>query len=135
MYLSPLINDLIVDEGLKLKPYRDSVGKLTIGIGRNLDDVGITKEEAIFLCKTNIKEALDFANKYIWFYDLTPNRKKAILNMIFNLGASRFALFKNMIKALEVGDYKKAAGEALSSKWAQQVGKRANRIAEALING
>ncbi len=33
---------LVRHEGLKLKPYRCTAGKLTIGIGRNLDNCGIS---------------------------------------------------------------------------------------------
>jgi len=37
------------EEGLKLKPYKCPAGKLTIGIGRNLEDRGITEQEAQML--------------------------------------------------------------------------------------
>lgn len=45
---------LIRHDGLRLKPYRDTRNKLTIGVGRNLDDVGITREEALMLPNNEI---------------------------------------------------------------------------------
>ena len=40
-----LVKELIKHEGLRLQVYKDTLGIDTIGIGRNLEDRGITKEE------------------------------------------------------------------------------------------
>lgn len=126
---------LIRHEGLRLKPYRDSVGKLTIGVGRNLDDVGITEEEARYLLKNDIQKAVAEAKRFPWYAKLNNPRKQAIIDMIYNLGASRFLGFKKMLAALEAGDYEAAAREMLDSKWAQQVGRRATELAEIMRTG
>lgn len=126
---------LIRHEGLRLKPYRDSVGKLTIGVGRNLDDVGITEEEARYLLKNDIQKAVVEAKRFRWYAKLNNPRKQAIIDMIFNLGPSRFLGFKKMLAALEAGDYEAAAREMLDSKWAQQVGRRATELAEIMRTG
>ena len=46
---------LIRHEGLKLKPYLCTAGKLTIGVGRNIQDRGITYQEAMMLLENDIR--------------------------------------------------------------------------------
>lgn len=131
-----LHRDLVRDEGLRLKPYRDSVGKLTIGIGRNLDDRGITEAEAHMLMLTDIALVeLELDRAVPWWRRMTDARKRALANMAFNLGLPKLLGFRNMLAALEAGDYETAASEALDSRWARQVGQRANRIAELILEG
>ena len=125
-----LIDDLIRDEGLRLKPYRDRVGRLTIGIGRNLDDVGITEAEARQLCDNDITVVISALLRHLpWTQNLDQPRFFALANMAFNMGIVRLGGFINMLRALEHGDWETAANEALASKWAEQVGDRAKRIA------
>ncbi len=131
-----LIKLLITHEGLRLKPYRDTRGKLTIGVGRNLDDVGITEEEAIYLLKNDIKRVLDFLKERLPYWNgLTETRKMALVDMCFNLGPGGFLSFKRMLAALERGDYEQAAREMLDSRWARQVGRRAEELAEMMREG
>ncbi len=131
-----LIRLLITHEGLRLKPYRDTRGKLTIGVGRNLDDVGITEEEALYLLKNDIKRVLDFLKERLPYWNgLTETRKMALVDMCFNLGPGGFLSFKRMLAALERGDYEQAAREMLDSRWARQVGRRAEELAEMMRDG
>ncbi len=131
-----LIKLLITHEGLRLKPYRDTVGKLTIGVGRNLDDVGITEEEALYLLKNDIRRTINFLSAVLPFwYRLSETRKIALIDMCFNLGGRRFMGFRKMRRALEEGDYERAAEEMLDSKWAGQVGRRAEELAEMMRKG
>ncbi len=131
-----LIRLLITHEGLRLKPYRDTRGKLTIGVGRNLDDVGITEEEALYLLKNDIKRVLDFLKERLPYWNgLTETRKMALVDMCFNLGPGGFLSFKKMLAALERGDYEQAAREMLDSRWARQVGRRAEELAEMMRDG
>lgn len=128
-------DDLRRDEGLRLYPYKDSAGKWTIGYGRNLSDNGITREEAEILLAHDIYEAergLDAAIP--WWKDLDALRRRALLNMAFNLGIPKLLGFVKMLDAMKRRDFSVAAEECLSSKYAKQVGKRAERIA-ALIRG
>lgn len=134
--LFKLRNDLKRDEGIRLKPYYDTTGNLTIGIGRNLTDNGITEQEAEYLLNNDINKTLSLLENNLDFWNnLSPRRKRALTNMAFNLGTTRFLGFKRMIKALRDGDYKKAAAEALDSKWSKQVGLRAKRIADMIMEG
>lgn len=130
-----LINDLIRDEGMRLKPYKDTVGKLTIGVGRNLDDNGITEQEALQLLMNDIHVSKSELSKLDWFNDLSDRRQEAIINMHFNLGLTRLLTFKNMIAALERKEFGIAADEALNSKWSRQVGARSVRIANIIRYG
>lgn len=126
---------IIGHEGVKLKPYVCPSGKLTIGVGRNLTDNGISLEEAYMLLDNDIKRCYRELSVYSWFIALDPNRQDAIVNMCFNLGISKLLGFKRMIKALERKDYTRAAIEALDSKWAKQVKGRAIDIASVIREG
>lgn len=126
--MNKLERELIRDEGLCLKPYFDTVGKLTIGVGRNLDDNGISEAEALMMLRNDIANSQQELECFSWFRQLDSHRKDAILNMHFNLGLPRLLSFKKMIAALEQGKWDKAADEALNSRWAEQVGERAVRI-------
>lgn len=126
-----LILNLKRDEGLRLKPYKDSVGKLTIGYGRNLDDVGISQQEAETMLLADINVALgETRDNFPWIKDLPPKVVLGLINMVFNMGIPRVKGFAKMLDALEKHDFERAADEAMNSKWAFQVGPRAERIAK-----
>lgn len=124
--------DLKRDEGLRLKVYRCTANKNSIGYGRNLDDKGITLEEAELMLDNDIAECIQDLATFHWWNGLTDLRQAALINLRFNLGPARFRGFKKMIKALEMRDYTEAAFQVLNSNYAKQVGKRAERVAEAL---
>ncbi len=128
--IDSVLSDLKRDEGLRLEPYNDSVDKLTIGYGRNLDDVGITEREAEFLLENDLRRSLaDLDRALPWWHGLSEASRRGLVNMCFNLGLPRLLTFKKMLAALQAGDGDLAADEALDSKWAGQVGDRAKRIA------
>lgn len=126
---------LVRDEGLRLKPYLDSVGKLSIGVGRNLDDNGITEAEAFRMLRTDVLTAESEAGALKCYRGLNDARKAVLVNMVFNLGIARFLGFRNMIAALNEGDFERAAAEMLNSKWASQVHDRARRLSEQMRKG
>lgn len=134
--MNAMITDLRRDEGERLKPYRDTVGKLTIGVGRNLDDVGLSSEESAYLLANDINKVLrQLDEKLPWWRGLCFNRQRVLINMAFNLGIAGLLGFKNTLAAVQAGQYDKAAEGMLSSKWASQVGKRAVRLADLMRNG
>ena len=127
---------LIHDEGLRHHPYADTEGNQTIGIGRNLEDRGISRATAIQMCHEDIDAVeVDLDRNLDWWRDMSEERQQALANMCFNLGWPRLSTFKKMLSALEAGDYDRAADEALDSKWARQVGARAARISKQIRNG
>ena len=131
-----LIEQLKRHEGVKLKPYIDTVGKLTIGIGRNLDDVGISMIEAEFMLKHDIQAAEFELHHALPFARVMDGvRHDALVNMVFNMGINRFLKFKKTIAYLENAQYDEAATEMLDSKWANQVGYRAIELSEQIRTG
>ena len=114
-------------EGLRLKLYTCPAGKLTIGYGYNIEDLGIPQEIADRLFEISYLQAQKDAKTYlghIWDH-IGQTRQEVITDMSFNMGLSRLSGFKGVKKALANLDFAKAADEMLDSKWARQVGKRA----------
>ena len=128
---------LVRHEGLRLKPYRCTAGKLTIGIGRNLDDRGISQKEAYALLERDI---LDFEQQLLnaipdVYNGLDEVRQSVLLNMCFNLGLKGLLEFKNTLAFIGAGDWERAANNMLASKWAKQVGMRAIELSEMMRKG
>ena len=122
-------------EGFSSKPYKCTAGKITIGYGRNLEDNGISEEEAEELLKGDINKVYSQLINYQWFAELDKVRSGVIVNMTFNLGLRGMLKFIKMINALSLKDYELAAKEMLNSKWARQVGDRATELAEQMRTG
>lgn len=123
-------------EDYRERPYRCTAGKLTIGIGRNLEDVGIDLEEARYLLDRDIARCDADLLSFPWYADLDRIRQRALIDMRFQLGPSRFRGFKKMIAALARQDYETACTEALDSKWALlDTPARAKEIATMLRTG
>jgi lysozyme len=131
-----LTEQLIRDEGLRLKPYKDTAGKLTIGVGRNLTDRGVTQTEAIYLLNNDMDVAdLDCRALLPWWDTIDPVRQGVLVNMCFNLGADRFKKFVNTLALVQAHDYERASIQMLQSLWAEQVGDRALRLADQMRSG
>ena len=130
-----LIENLKRHEGLRLKPYLCSEGKITIGFGRNLEDMGISEKEAEMLLMSDIQRCYEELGVFSWFHDLDQVRQEAMVNMLFNLGLPTFLEFKRTLKFMAEGAYSQAAEEMLDSKWARQVGDRATELAYMVETG
>ena len=117
-------------------PYIDLTGHVTIGIGRNLSDRGVSIPEASSLLDDDIAYFYGKLSHYLPFFgSLTENRQIALVDLCFNVGVQGFLNFTKMILALEGGNYDKAASEMLDSKWAEQVGERATCLANIIRTG
>lgn len=130
-----LIEDLIRDEGMKTDLYEDTVGKLTIGVGRNLTDRGVDEAEAMFMLMNDIaivEKELD--HRIPWWRDLPDDAQRALANLMFNMGWPTLSKFVLALAALQVRNYKDAADEFLESRWATQVGRRAIRVTDLIRN-
>jgi lysozyme len=136
MDVKTLIDELVRDEGMRTKPYHCTAGKLTIGVGRNIEEVGITEEEARYLLENDLGRVRDELDQALpWWRTLSDRRQRALANMCFNLGVGRLLKFRKCLAALEAGDYAEAAAQALNSAWARQVGARSQRIATMIREG
>jgi lysozyme len=134
--LAKLRQLLILHEGIRLRPYTDTVGKLTIGVGRNLTDRGITLAEAMLLLDTDLDECLRWLRAtFPWWADLSPARQAALVDLRFNLGGAGLLKFKRFLAAMEAGDYGRAAEALRASRWARQVKTRAPRVIRMVETG
>lgn len=131
-----LVEQLIDHEGEKLFPYVDTVGKTTVGVGRNLTDVGISKEESRILLANDIKKVVAGLDAALpWWDSLSEARQRVLADMAFNLGLKGLLGFKNTLALVQRGDYDEAADNMLLSKWATQVGRRATTLAGMMRRG
>jgi len=121
-------------EDLNLNSYVDTNGHLTIGWGRNLEN-GITLNEAELMFQNDFNRSIRELQQCDWFLMQPEGVQNALINMNFNLGITKLNGFKKMIEALQDKDYTMAALEALDSRWANQVHKRANDIAVMIRAG
>ena len=148
-----MLNRLIIHEGLVLKPYICPAGKLTIGIGRNVEDNpltveerrvvgddwkhGITKEQAYYLCRNDINKCISELKKNLpWFENLDRERKYALIDMCFQLGIRGLLKFKRTLGSIAKGNYELAAEQVLESKYARvDSPERAKRISILIKTG
>lgn len=123
-------------EGLRLKVYKCSAGKLTIGYGRNLDDVGITEQEADAMLMRDIDIAINNCKKFFPNFDYyTNHRRIALASIMFNLGINRFRTFKKMIAAVRKEDWEEAAFQLKDSKRHGQIPNRSDEESDMLLIG
>lgn len=123
-------------EGVRKFPYVDTVGKTTIGIGRNLTDRGLRPQEIQFLFTNDLEEAREELFKcHPWVEELDPVRQAALIDMMFNLGVGRFLKFKQTLRAIRMRDWPDAARHLKHSRWWTQVGSRARRIHDMILTG
>ena len=131
---SRLIDQLVKHEGLRLKPYVDTVGKVTIGVGHNLTDNGLPQHIVMELLEMDIDDAVKLLDPLPWYQSLDSVRQEVIVNMTFNLNR-KILDFKNMIRAIQIGDWDEAANSILNSKFGKQVGNRAVDLATQMRLG
>lgn len=112
-------------EGRRKFAYEDSVGKLSIGVGRNLDDKGLSDDEIDFLLGNDIDEALVGCRTLSYWDSLTDTRQCVVCDLVFNLGLAKWKEFPKANRALAEGNWQAARAELLDSKYARQVGRRA----------
>lgn len=130
-----LREQLMRDEGLRLYPYTDDTGHLTIGYGYNLDN-GIPQFIADALLDYKMTEASSELTKALpWSQTLDDARREALVNLVYNMGLNGLLTFRRMLIAMTNRDYAEAARELLDSRYASQVGQRANRLARQIETG
>lgn len=143
--IDDLKKDLTLNEGKKAFLYDDSNGLLintgycvrgnpTIGVGRALNKRPLSDNEIDYMLTNDCEDVIDFCNSFGWFITLGLNSKRAICNMVFQLGTIGFLKFTDMLKCLEIGDIKGAAKAALSSQWAIQTPNRAEFVTNLLVS-
>lgn len=145
-----LVRELIRDEGLRLKPYRDSLGYWTVGVGHLLTGnelaqfvdpaTGIvrrklTEERALALLHVDIARAeVNLSRIYPRWNDLDPVRQRALLNLSFNLGA-RLCQFRGFLGQIDRRDWPAAGRHLMQALWWKQVKSRGPRIRHMIETG
>ena len=131
--MNKLIEQLKIHEGFRSNVYTCSGGKKTVGYGRNLQDIGISEEEAEMLLKNDIYEATNqLLNAFPFMATFSDARISAMINFTFNVGIGTVKTFTKSIDALKKEDFNLAADMMLDSRWANQVGDRAIQITEQI---
>ena len=127
---------LILHEGVRQFPYEDTVGKVTIGVGFNLTDVGLLPEEIDFILENRINRTkAEVHEAFPWFSSLDEVRQAVVVDMAYNMGLPVLKQFRNTLAYIQEGNYTAAARNMLMSKWAQQVKGRAKRLARMMETG
>ena len=130
-----LARDLERDEGRERFLYPCTAGKLTVGVGHNIEDRGLPGPVIDLLLDLDIDIAVKDCERFDWWERLSPNRQRAMVNMAFNLGQGKLIGFRRMLAALDRDDYRTAAKEMRDSQWAKQTGARAERLAVLMERG
>lgn len=131
-----LWDQLKLHEGHRNHLYKDTAGKLTIGVGHNIEDKGLSDAVIALILQEDIAEAVSELDRvFPQWRDLNEPRQQVLIDMMFNLGAPKLLTFHKFMAALLEQDYAKAADEMLDSKWADQVGSRAIRLSEMMRTG
>lgn len=134
-----LLAELRRDEGVVAHAYQDHLGFWTIGVGRLIDKRKggrLTDEEIDYLLANDVARfETELDDRLPWWRDLDPVRQRVILNMAFNLGVAGLLGFKNTLAAIKAKRWSAASQGMLASKWAKQVGLRADRLAKMMRTG
>ena len=134
MIADKLITLMEQHEGVRHTVYRCTGGKLTIGVGHNLEDNPVSDTVIRLLLEEDIGHCVrELCSIFPMFHSYGDARQAALISMMF-MGAGSFRGFKRMIEAIQASDWEKASVEALDSQWARQVKSRANEIAVMLLN-
>ncbi|WP_246174058.1 glycoside hydrolase family protein [Paraburkholderia hayleyella] len=127
--------ELARDEDRRARIYVDTVGKVSGGIGRNLTDKGFRESEIDLMYVNDIADTEQFLDRNLpWWRNLDDVRQRVVVNMAFNMGG-KLLTFVNALAALQRCDYEAAANGMNDSKWAKQVGARAQRLVNMMRTG
>lgn len=134
-----LISMLKQHEGVETHAYKCSENKITIGVGRNIDEsggLGLSDDEVDYLLQNDIDRVIsELDSEYEWFAALDDVRQDAMVDISFNLGQTRLRAFKNALAAMAKSDWDEAADQFMDSRWSGQVGKRAEHLTDMIRSG
>ena len=126
-------------EGVKQFAYRCTANKITIGVGRCVDEdggIGLCDAEIDFLLSNDVDRVeVELENNFSWYKNLNDARKDAMVSIAFNLGLTRLLTFKLALSCMESEDYIMAGMEFDNSLWSKQVGARAEELCQMIETG
>lgn len=146
MNYEKLIAQLRIDEGVRYKRYKDTMGIWTIGVGHNIEadtyypytvaDEPLNDKQVDALLMQDIAVVVSELDQRVnWWRAMEDVRQRVLANMCFNLGWPRLSQFKNTLKAMHDSRYAEAAQGMRNSLWYKQVGARAERLAKQMEKG
>jgi lysozyme len=133
-----LERELTRDEGLRLRPYPDSLGNWTVGIGHllkpgELHHWPITEAQCMAYLLGDIADAERKLDRILpGWRRYSDVRQRALVNLAFNLGWG-LQSFEDFLAAMERDDFPTAGNELVDSKWYRQVGLRGPRIVHMIV--
>lgn len=131
-----LVHQIERHEGRKSRLYQCSLGKWTIGVGRNVEDRGLSNDEIDLMRDNDIKTAIAEVDLYFpWAWKMTETRQRVIVEMCFQMGIRRLRGFKKALLAMASGFFDTAADEMLDSNWAHQTPERASFLSAQMRLG
>ena len=137
--MSKLTEMLRRHEGVETHAYKCTSGKITVGVGRNIDPdggLGLSDDEIDVLLENDIDRSIkELGAAFNWFSDLNEARRDAMIDLVFNMGLTRLNGFKKALAAMAEANYDLAAAEFMDSKWASQVKDRAIEICAMIKTG
>ena len=129
-----LVSELTTDEGLRLRLYTDTVGKVSIGVGRNLTDRGISHDEAGVMLLNDISlVVMQLDAQMSWWRTLDASRQRVMINLGFNMGVPTLATFGTFLDLMQKHDFPGAADDLQGTKWYDEVGERGPRTVARLL--
>ena len=127
---------LTLDEGRIYKPYHDSVGKLTIGVGRNLSDVGVNDAEIDLMFQNDVNNAINGLNQNLpWYVNMDEIRQRVLVDLCFNLGINQLVTWNETLQLIQSGQYEAAADHLMTLPWYKEVGQRGVRLVSMMRTG
>jgi len=138
--IEKLTEQLRRDEASRATAYRDTMGLLTIGVGRLIDSrkpgAGLRPDEIDYLLKNDIADRVAALQRALpWFAKLDQARQGVLINMAFQMGTDGLLAFRQTLGLVRDGRYAEASEQMLKSKWAEQTPGRAKRLSEQMKTG
>jgi|TARA_R110002124_G_scaffold258609_1_gene424393 lysozyme len=124
---------IIRHEGIRLDMYQDTLGIWTVGVGHNIQEKGISQAVMELMLEEDLAEAVSELKRSVSFFSKMPEQvQEALVNLAFNMGIPRLMQFKKTLAYLRDGNFEAAADELLDSRYAEQVGRRADEVADMI---
>jgi len=124
---------IIRHEGTRLDMYQDTLGIWTVGVGHNIEEKGISQAVMELMLEEDLAEAVSELKRSVSFFSKMPEQvQEALVNLAFNMGIPRLMQFKKTLAYLRDGNFEAAADELLDSRYAEQVGRRADEVADMI---
>lgn len=135
---------IIHHEGIRHRPYKDSLGLWTVGVGHLIGDGKslppeynreFSNEEVMEMFEKDFQHHKQAAEKIPGYDNLNDKGQAALVDLTFNMGPAWYKKWPSFTRNLKEGDTEGAAKSLEDSKWYTQVGRRAPTIVSLIRQG